>query len=101
LAARRERGESGSDLARVRAKSEAELEADIASDPDFRDEAGDWFAAAVALMPVGKQALSLRLDEDVVAWFRAQGPGYQTRINAVLPAFVARQVGGGGARRTR
>jgi uncharacterized protein (DUF4415 family) len=34
-----------------------------------------------------KAAISLRLDEDVLEWFRAQGPGYQTRINAVLRAY--------------
>ena len=34
-----------------------------------------------------KVAISLRVDEDVLAWFRAQGPGYQTRMNAVLRAF--------------
>lgn len=31
--------------------------------------------------------LSLRLNQDVIEWFKAQGPGYQTRINAVLRAF--------------
>ena len=30
----------------------------------------------------------MRIDEDVLAWFRAQGPGYQTRMNAVLRAYV-------------
>jgi uncharacterized protein (DUF4415 family) len=35
-----------------------------------------------------KTAISLRLDDDVLAWFKAQGPGYQTRINAVLRAFM-------------
>ncbi len=34
-----------------------------------------------------KTLISLRLDEDVIEWFKAQGPGYQTRINAVLRAF--------------
>lgn len=34
-----------------------------------------------------KAAISLRLDADVLEWFKAQGPGYQTRINAVLRAF--------------
>lgn len=34
-----------------------------------------------------KAAVSLRVDEDVIEWFKAQGPGYQTRINAVLRAF--------------
>lgn len=34
-----------------------------------------------------KAAIALRLDADVLAWFKSQGPGYQTRINAVLRAF--------------
>lgn len=34
-----------------------------------------------------KALVSLRVDEDVLAWFKAQGPGYQTRINSVLRAF--------------
>jgi uncharacterized protein (DUF4415 family) len=34
-----------------------------------------------------KVQLTLRLDADVIDWFRAQGPGYQTRINALLRAY--------------
>jgi uncharacterized protein (DUF4415 family) len=34
-----------------------------------------------------KAAVSLRVDEDVIEWFKAQGPGYQTRMNSVLRAF--------------
>lgn len=34
-----------------------------------------------------KASISLRVDHDVLAWFKAQGDGYQTRINAVLRAF--------------
>lgn len=37
---------------------------------------------------LGKAAISLRLDADVLDWFRAQGAGYQTRINAVLRAYM-------------
>ena len=40
------------------------------------------------LKPVtSKTSISLRVDADVLEWFKAQGPGYQTRINAVLRAF--------------
>lgn len=35
----------------------------------------------------GKTSISLRVDAEVIEWFKAQGPGYQTRINAVLKAF--------------
>lgn len=34
-----------------------------------------------------KASISLRVDQDVLEWFKAQGPGYQTRINLVLRAF--------------
>ena len=34
-----------------------------------------------------KASISLRVDQDVIEWFKAQGPGYQTRINIVLRAF--------------
>jgi uncharacterized protein (DUF4415 family) len=40
------------------------------------------------LQPVAaKAAISLRVDQDVLDWFKAQGDGYQTRINSVLRAF--------------
>ena len=40
------------------------------------------------LKPVpAKAAISLRVDADVLEWFKAQGPGYQTRINLVLRAY--------------
>jgi uncharacterized protein (DUF4415 family) len=88
LSARRARGESRTDLARVRAKTAADIERDVVSDADFKDEREDWYATAMAVMPTPKKLLSLRLDHDVVDWFKRQGPGYQTRINAVLRAFV-------------
>jgi len=37
-------------------------------------------------LPV-KASISLRVDQDVLEWFKAQGTGYQTRINTVLRAF--------------
>ena len=44
--------------------------------------------ARIGLKPVpSKTSISLRVDQDVLAWFKAQGDGYQTRINAVLRAF--------------
>ncbi|MCB8879296.1 BrnA antitoxin family protein [Acidisoma cellulosilytica] len=87
----RERGESQTEWERVRAKTEEQLARDIASDPDWADIPRDWMKDAIAVMPGPKQLLSLRLDQDVVQWFRDQGPGYQTRINAVLRAFVQDQ----------
>ena len=88
LRERRARAESRTDWARVDAKTEGELERDIASDPDWKDVPPDWFKDAIPVQPGTKKLLSLRVDPDVVEWFRAQGPGYQTRMNAVLRAFM-------------
>lgn len=50
----------------------------------------DW-ANAIAHkglpVPTRKTQIALRVDDDVLAWFKAQGAGYQTRMNAVLRAF--------------
>ena len=56
------------------------------SDSPAMDDA--FWAEAEWWMPVGKDRLSLRLDHDIIAWFKAQGPGYQSRINAVLRAYM-------------
>jgi uncharacterized protein (DUF4415 family) len=79
----RARGETRTDLARVAATSDEELERQIAADPDFRDVSPDWFETAEVLMPGTKKLLSLHIDEDVLDWFLRQGPGYQTKMNAV------------------
>lgn len=66
-------------------------DAEIKYDADApRTKPEDW-AKAVAHrgLPavVRKEQIALRVDADVLAWYRAQGPGYQTCINAVLRAF--------------
>lgn len=48
-----------------------------------------WDNANV-VWPVGKEAISIRLDEDVLDWFRQSGPRYQSRINAVLRSYMTR-----------
>ena len=65
-------------------------------DIDFSDipDRTDWSGAKRGMFykPV-KQQLTLRLDADVVDWFKKQGAGYQTKINAVLRKHVGRKVG--------
>ena len=63
------------------------VDADVLADGD--DEF-DWGKAVVVERP-RKASLTIRLDEDVLAFFRGTGAGYQTRINAVLRAFVKAQ----------
>ena len=52
------------------------------------DPGEDWLRAAVVPRPlVAKEQLTVRFDRDMVTWFRQQGRGYQTRMNAVLRAY--------------
>ena len=75
------------DWKKVDAMSEAALEASIAADPHDVHEEPDW-ARAVKGLPPPKEPVKLRIDADVLAWFRRTGKGYQTRMNNVLRAFV-------------
>ena len=56
----------------------------------------DMFARAVVrrgLKPVPrKEQLTIRVDSDVLEWYRRQGPGYQTRINDLLRAYMQERV---------
>lgn len=59
------------------------------ADPDaapFLDKA--WFERARVVDPPGKATITIRLDKDVLAFFKAKGERYQTRINAVLRSFM-------------
>jgi uncharacterized protein (DUF4415 family) len=81
------RGESQTDWARVDAMTEEELEASI----DHEEEGEfDWSTVQVGI-PGPKQQLTVRFDADVIDWFKAQGTGYQTRMNAVLRSYVEAQ----------
>jgi uncharacterized protein (DUF4415 family) len=48
----------------------------------------DFFRHAKLRMPEPKQLISLRIDRDVLDWLKRQGKGYQTKINAILRAYV-------------
>lgn len=58
------------------------------SPPELANLPADFWDSAVLVMPERKQAISLRVDEDVLAWFRKSGPRYQSRMNAVLRSYV-------------
>jgi uncharacterized protein (DUF4415 family) len=86
--ARIARGESRTDWARVDALTDADIEAAMRDDPDWADFIDFDWSNAVAVYPQPKQAVSIRLDSDVLDFFKATGKGYQTRINAVLRHFM-------------
>ena len=81
------RGESKSDWARAAAMTDAEIEATIASNPDEAGMVIDWSTATVEI-PEPKAVLNMRIDRDVLDFFRSEGRGYQTKINAVLRGYV-------------
>ena len=75
-----------SNRGRIARWSDAEIEKMAAYDPDH-PPLDDAFWQAVDRLP-RKEAISIKLDDDVLAFFRKQGRGYQTRINAVLRRYM-------------
>jgi len=86
IRAMRARGEFRTDWARVKAMTQEEVER-LADEEDGPLPEG-WESTIVLGIPEPKKGVHFRLDQAVLRWFKAQGPGYQTRINAVLRAFV-------------
>ena len=74
------------DWAALDALTDAEIEASIKDDPDWSGDF-DW-SEAVLVMPPKKKAISIRVDEDVLDYFKHEGAGYQRRMNAVLRSYV-------------
>jgi len=48
----------------------------------------DFFKSATLVLPEPKTTVTIRLDQRVLEWFKAKGPGYQTRINTLLRAYM-------------
>jgi len=75
----------------VKEKDARRIEADGKAENRMLGISDNWFENAYLVSPPSKERISIRLDEDVLAFFRSQGRGYQSRINAVLRAFVEAQ----------
>lgn len=77
------------DWRRVDSKTDQDIERDVAADPDaapiFTDE---MFEDARWIRPPRRVPIALKVDPEVLAFFKEPGPGYQSRMNAVLRAFV-------------
>ena len=83
-----DRRKGRTDWARFDKLTDADIEKATASDPDwdeFKDI--DW-SDAVLVIPPRKKAISIRVDEDVLDFFKRQGEGYQRRMNAVLRSYM-------------
>ena len=96
-------GMTAEEWARFNDKTDQEIEAGIAGDPDAAPVLTErWFAAAQKAAPgeltKGKVAVSIRLDRDVIDHFKSRGGPYQTAINAVLREFMRAELEAGGRR---
>ena len=80
--------DSQTDWERVKNMTESEIEAAAASDEGAQPTDETFWANAKVVMPQPKRAISLRVDSDVLEWFKSHGSGYQTRMNAVLRAYM-------------
>jgi len=88
---------SGTDFKRLDAMTDAEI--DFSDIPEVTPE---MFAKGIVrrgLKPITKKQLTLRLDSDLIEWFKEQGQGYQTKMNALLRAYMEEHKRVAGARR--
>ena len=85
---------SQTDWKRLREMPDEDIAAQVAADPDVApmlDE--DWFSRAEVRAPrQTKDAISLRVDPDVLEWFKTTGGQYQSHMNQVLRAYVEHQL---------
>lgn len=77
---------SGTDLKRIDAMHDEDIDT---SDIPALDE--EFFKRAAIRMPERKLSITLRVDKEVLEWFKSQGKGYQSRMNAVLKAYMKAQ----------
>lgn len=79
--------EPRTDWRRLRAKTDEEVRAGLARDCNAQPTDSAFWRRARVVMPERKRAITIRLDADVLRWLR-RGSGYQTRINAILRAYM-------------
>ena len=86
-ALRDDRRHGKTDWAAVDSLTDKEIERAVRNDPDAVPLDVDW-SKAVLVIPPKKKAISIRIDEDVLDYFKKQGAGYQRRMNAVLRSYM-------------
>ena len=82
-----------SDWGKAASMTNAEVEASVSSDADESGMVMDWDNATIEL-PHSKAVLNMRIDKEVLDYFRKTGKGYQSRINAVLRSYVEQKTPG-------
>lgn len=79
------------DWAKVDALTDEDIARAVADDPDAAPLDLDW-SKAVLVYPKLKNSISIRIDPDVLKFFKSRGRGYQTRMNAVLRAYMEHEL---------
>jgi uncharacterized protein (DUF4415 family) len=79
--------EAKTDWRRLRSMTDEEVHAAIIDDPDAKPTDEAFWKDARVVMPRRKATVTMRLDADLLQWFRSER-GYQTRINAILRAYM-------------
>jgi uncharacterized protein (DUF4415 family) len=85
---RLERRKGETDWKRLDALTDKEIEASIANDPDWQEFRDLNWSKTVLVVPPRKKPISIRVDEDVLDYFKHEGAGYQRRMNAVLRSYM-------------
>ncbi len=78
-----------SDMAKIKQMRDEDIDL---SDPDALELDESFFDRAIIELPKPKKVVSLRIDADVLEWFKAQGRGYQTKMIALLRAYMQDQL---------
>ena len=84
--------EPKTDWRRLRSMTDEEIHAAIIDDPDARPTDEAFWENARVVAPQRKETVTMRLDADLLEWFRRDS-GYQTRINAILRAYMNAHMG--------
>lgn len=77
---------SRTDWQRISAMTDADIDYSDIPKTDV-----NYWAKAEVILPKQKIHVGMRFDPEVIAWFKKQGPRYQSRINAVLKMYIAAQ----------
>lgn len=83
----RVKGPTGTDWRKLRGMSAAAIRKNLETDPEARPTDEAFWKDAKVVWPARKTLVTMRLDADLLEWFRQQR-GYQTRINAILRTYM-------------
>ena len=88
VVSRYSRGKGKTDWKALDALTEGQIEAAIAKDPDWQEMKDFDWSEVVLVAPPRKKPISIRVDEDVLDYFKREGGGYQRCMNAVLRSYM-------------